>query len=83
MTTLQMRAKKADLISTIINDVNNQDELETVSLLLKEIIFGEKQAPCRYSVVELNERAQQAVLDYEKERNLIPHSQISRKNFIG
>jgi hypothetical protein len=83
MTTLQMRAKKAELISTIINDVNSQDKLETVSLFLKEIMLGEKQVPCRYSVAELNERAQQAVSDYEKGRNLISHSQISRKKITG
>lgn len=37
------------------------------------------QAPCQYSVEELNKRAQQAMLDYEMKKNIIPHNQINRK----
>jgi len=79
MTTLQMRAKKTELIGTIINDVNSEDMLESISLLLKKIIIGEKQAPCQYSVSELNDRAKQAIMDYEEGKNLFPHNQIKRK----
>ena len=78
MTTLQMQARKTELIGTIINDVDSQDKLEAVSFFLRDIILGGgKQAPCLYSVAELNERAQQAVSDYEKGGNLIPHSHFA------
>ncbi len=73
MTTLQMQAKKAELIGTIINNVNSPDKLEAVSLFLKEFILDGQQEPCQYSETELNDRAQQAISDYEK------HHQIKRK----
>jgi hypothetical protein len=52
-------------ITSIISDVNSEDKL--------------KQPPCRYSVTELNERAQKAINDYETGKKLIPHEQIKRK----
>jgi len=39
----------------------------------------QKQAPCQYSVSELNIRAQKAISDYEAGRRLIPHELIKRK----
>jgi hypothetical protein len=82
MTTLQMQAQKTELIGTIINNVNSEDELEAVSLFLQGIIFGGQQAPCQYSVAELNQRTEQAISDYEMGHNLISHNQIVRKKIV-
>ena len=39
----------------------------------------QKQAPCQYSVSELNTRAKKAINDYEAGKQLIPHELIKRK----
>jgi hypothetical protein len=51
--------------------------MTTLEVEAKKIIL--KQPPCRYSVSELNERAQKAINDYETGEKLIPHEQIKRK----
>jgi hypothetical protein len=56
-------------------------EMQVKTGLITPIINEEnrKQPPCRYSVVELNERAQKAIRDYEAGKRLVPHKQIKRK----
>lgn len=72
MTTLEIQAKKAELITSIINDVDNEDQLEAVSAYLKEITSSIKEPPCQYSIAELNQRAKQAITDYEAGKKINP-----------
>ena len=82
MTTIEIQAKKAELITSIINDVDNEEQLEAVSAYLKEVTSSVKEPPCQYSITKLNERAKQAVADYEARERLIPHEQVRRKEIL-
>ena len=79
MTTLEIQAKKVELITSIINDVDDEDQLEAINIYLKEITSSVKEPPCQYSITELNQRAERAITDYESGKRLIPHKQIKRK----
>lgn len=80
MTTLEMNTKKAEIVQNIMNNVDTEEGLEAISDLLDRLSQF-RRPPCRYTVEELNERAQRAIRDYEAGVRMIPHENIKRKIF--
>ena len=81
MTTLELQAKKAELITSIINDVNNEEQLEAVSTYLKEVVSTVKEPPCQYSREELKDRLKLGRIA-EKEGNYKTQAEMRRKHSL-
>jgi len=79
MTTLEINAKKAEIVQSILNNIDTEEALDAVSELLDKLSL--RQPPCQYTIEELNERAQRAIKDYESGKG-IPHEQIKRKSLV-
>jgi len=81
MTTIEIQAKKAELITSIINDVDNEEQLEAVSAYLKEVTSSVKEPPCQYSMEELKDRLKLGRIA-EKEGNYKTQAEMRRKHSL-
>ena len=75
MTLLELKARKAELIQAILNDVDNEEVLNELSDVLKKNTIKH---PGLFSVLELNERADKAIRNCKAGKG-IPHEMIQRK----
>ena len=75
MTIVELNAKKAELIKSILNDINSEDILNEISKFVKSVTV---KAPCQYTPEEIQSGALKAIEEAESGGG-IPHSQIKRK----
>lgn len=75
MTTVELQAKKAELVQSILNDVDNEEALAVLVNTLKKLIV---KFPCQHSEEELLKSGREAIEAY-KAGILIPHEEIQRK----
>lgn len=80
MTIIELNARKAEIVRAILNDIETEEALDALSDLLRKLHVS-RQPPCQYTVEELNDRAEQAIRDYEAGKG-IPHEEIKRKTVI-
>lgn len=76
MTSIELNAKKAELVKTIIN-IDNEDILNRLETILMGL--AEEKEPCIYTPEEIKAGVAEAIYEYETGKG-IPHEQIKRKN---
>jgi len=75
MTVLELNAKKAELVKSILNDVNSEEVLDKVSTYVKSLVTP---MPCQYTSEEIVTGALQAIEEAEKGGGVLV-SEIKRK----
>lgn len=76
MTSIEMNAKKAELIKYIIN-IDNEEILNRLDAIL--IGLTEKKRPCSYTADEIKAGVSEAIAEYEAGKG-ISHEEIKRKS---
>lgn len=74
MTVLE---RKAELIKTILNDVDD-DVLKELEAILYYGLSNREPSPCQYSVEELRKRAKQAIEEVETGQ-VTPHEEVKKR----
>ncbi|MDH6312741.1 hypothetical protein M2137_001516 [Parabacteroides sp. PFB2-10] len=64
MTLLELNAKKAELVQTILNDIDSEEVLNELSQMVKKLTAPKY--PCMHSIEELRSSAADALQAYKK-----------------
>ncbi|MDH6342244.1 hypothetical protein M2480_001562 [Parabacteroides sp. PFB2-12] len=64
MTLLELKAKKAELVQLILNDIDSEEVLNEVSQMVKKLT--RPKYPCMYSVEEIQSSADEAMQAYNE-----------------
>lgn len=75
MNFLELNAKKAELIKSILNDINNEETLNELAATVQRLIT---KYPCQYSAEELKERALRGIEEMEQGKGT-PHEEMKNR----
>ena len=75
MTTIELNARKADVIRLILNDINSEVVVGELENLLQKFVSIEP--PCRYTPEEIQASAHEAIQQRKTER-YTSHEAIKR-----
>ena len=74
MTTMELNAKKAEMIQTILNEVNNELVVDELDRVIRKLTAAE---PCRYTPEEIRASADEAIRQ-RKEGRYTSHEEMKR-----
>jgi hypothetical protein len=75
MNHLELNAKKAELIRSILNEIDNEETLNEITATVQRLL---KKVPCQYSAEELKERALLAIEEMKQGKG-ISHEEMKNR----
>lgn len=75
MTTVEIKAQKAELIQSILNDINNEDMILELKKLVRRMT---EKRPCQYTIEELKAGVDDFIREFENDE-LIPHEELKKR----
>jgi len=74
MTVLELNAKKAELVKSIINGINNEEAIDELLLFVEQLTL---KSPCQYTEEEIKVSALEAIRQM-KEGEYTSHEEMKR-----
>lgn len=74
MTTIEINARKAEMVQTILNDINSEIVVSELERIIKKLTATE---PCRYTPEEIKASAVDAIRQY-KEGRYTSHEEMKK-----
>lgn len=78
MSTIELEARKAEIARLVLNEINSEEALEELACFIKRIII---KSPCSFTVKELDESANEAIIAYKTNdvAKFISHEQLKER----